>query len=345
LKKTFGVVFTFILAAAFLFFALRGTDLQDLAGIISNASLPFMFLFITFFLSAHVVRALRWRYIVASQKEDVSFLHALGGVLIGYGVNCVVPRLGEVYRSFFIGHWEKLSRSAMLGTVVVERIIDIVSLALSILISVLIFPGNLFEEVTWLKPTLNITAALMVGVIILMILIVKFKEKFYGYIVKFIEIFTHKYAEKIGGIFKTFAEGFGALQGRKNYFMTFFWTVVIMLLYGFNAYVGFYMLRINEVYGVTLSMGWILMTISAFGVIIPTPGGTGSYHLLVIFVMTALFGIARDLSVAYAVLTHFISYSLFIILMFVIYGVINYVHGKKGLPKENFFSVLKRRVE
>ncbi len=304
-----------------------------------------MILFITFFLSAHVVRALRWRYIVASQKENVSFLHALGGVLIGYGVNCVVPRLGEVYRSFFIGHWEKLSRSSMLGTVIVERIIDIVSLALSVLISVLIFPGDLYKEIEWLKPTLYFTALLMVGVIVTMFLIVKFKESFYGYIVRFIGKFTKKYAEKIGETFKTFADGFGALRGRRNYFMTFFWTVVIMLLYGFNAYVGFYMLRINEVYDVTLSMGWILMTISAFGVIIPTPGGTGSYHLLVIFVMTALFGFAHDLSVGYAVLTHFISYSLFIILMFVIYGVINYVHGKKGLPKENFFTVLKRRVE
>ena len=51
--------------------------------------------------------------------------------MVGYGVNCVTPKLGEVTRAVLLGKWEKLSRSSMFGTVILERVIDLISLGLS----------------------------------------------------------------------------------------------------------------------------------------------------------------------------------------------------------------------
>lgn len=66
-------------------------------------------------------------------------------------------------------------------------------------------------------------------------------------------------------------------------------------------------------------MGWVLMSISSIGVIIPTPGSTGSYHTLAKSTLVLLYGFGETVSAAYAFLTHIISYILFILTSVIIY--------------------------
>jgi len=342
-NKIFGYLLPLIFTFIFLYLAFHNVNFADLIEKLSAVSLKWMLVFISFFLLSHLARAIRWKYIINSVKPDVSLLNSFGAVMIGYGINCAIPRLGEVYRSMFLGKWENISRSSLLGTVVVERVIDILSLAFAVLISVVIFPGNLYSKVDWLKPTVYAIFIVMSLAIVVLILTVRFKEKFYEIIIKIVSKFSPKIAKKLAGIFDTFAVGFASLKGKKNIFMTFFYTVVIMFIYGFNAYIGFYMLGMENILPVSVSMGWIVMTISAFGIVIPTPGGTGTYHFIAIAVLTGIFGFGEDISAAYAFLTHIIAYILFIVMMFVSFYVINNIRSKKGFPKETFLSVFKDR--
>lgn len=72
-----------------------------------------------------VVRAVRWRRLLAPIR-DVSFGATFGYLLIGYLANNVLPaRLGELVRCHYLGDREGLSRATALGTVVVERVVDI----------------------------------------------------------------------------------------------------------------------------------------------------------------------------------------------------------------------------
>ncbi len=316
---------------------------MDLLDKLSGVSIKWMLVFISFFLLSHLARAIRWKYIINSVKPDVSLLNSFGAVMIGYGINCAVPRLGEVYRSMFLGKWEDISRSSLLGTVVVERVIDILALAFSVLIAVLIFPGDLYSKIAWLKPTVYAIFIIMSFAIIVLILTVRFKEKFYNIILNFVGKFSPSMAKKMAGIFATFATGFASLKGTKNILMTIFYTFVIMFIYGYNAYIGFYMLGMENILPVSVSMGWIVMTISAFGIVIPTPGGTGTYHFIAIAVLTGIFGFGEDISAAYAFLTHIIAYILFIVIMFISFYVVNNIRSRKGFPKETFLSVFKNR--
>ncbi len=76
-----------------------------------------------------VVRAVRWRRLLAPIR-DVSFGATLGYLLIGYLANNVLPaRLGELVRCHYLGDREGLSRATALGTVVVERVVDIAVVA------------------------------------------------------------------------------------------------------------------------------------------------------------------------------------------------------------------------
>ena len=70
---------------------------------------------------------------------------------------------------------------------------------------------------------------------------------------------------------------------------------------------------------VTFQMGWVLMSIAAIGVVIPTPGATGSYHTLAKTTLVLLFGFGETIGAAYAFLTHILSYFIFIFTALIIY--------------------------
>ena len=87
------------------------------------------------------------------------------------------------------------------------------------------------------------------------------------------------------------------------------------------------MLDMQSMYNVTFAMGWILMSISAIGVVIPTPGATGSYHALAMSTLVLLFGFGENISAAFAFLTHIISYFLFIIVALIMYFALDNKHS------------------
>ncbi len=84
------------------------------------------------------VRAARWRVLLAPIKT-VAYFAVLGYLLIGYLANNVLPaRLGELVRCHYVGNREGMSRATAVGTVVVERVIDTVSVVAIALVSILV---------------------------------------------------------------------------------------------------------------------------------------------------------------------------------------------------------------
>ena len=340
-KQYAGYAFSIILSAAFLYLAFHNIELSKSLELVSNASIFWMFIFILVFIAAPVVRAYRWKYMINSIKPNASVFNLFGAIMIGYGINCVIPRLGEIYRALFLGRWEKLSRTSMFGTVIVERVLDVLALWFSVLISVTIYTGDLYKDIPWLESAIMLGFAALFIVIAFIVLLVWQKEKFYRITLKIVSKISHRAADKLSYIFNMLIDGFASIKGFKNYSFTILLTIIVMLVYGLNSYVGFFMLHMNDIQSVSFGMAWIVMTIAAFGIVIPTPGGTGSYHFIVISVLTQLFFFNEEIASAYAILTHFISYFVFILsTVFFIYF-INNRHVSEGNKKETLFSVLR----
>ena len=217
IKKILSYVLPLILMLVFLFIAFDNIDLAEVWSILKEISLFWLFIYILVWLLSHLARAYRWKVIIQSVKKDTSLLNLFGATMVGYGVNCVVPRLGELYRGLFLGKWEEISRSSMVGTIVLERVIDIVILGFSVLISVIIYRGDLYSDITWLKSTLYIGFAMIIIMIIFLYLLVRFKEKFYNAILKLIGKASVKLADGLGRIFHLLTDGFSSIKGRKNY--------------------------------------------------------------------------------------------------------------------------------
>ncbi len=338
LKGILKYTLSLILAVVFLYLAFHDVNFSDVLKIVSNASLLWIFVFIVILMFAHYIRAIRWKIILSSVKSDTSVKNLFGAIMVGYGINCVVPRLGEVSRAVLVGKWENLSRSSMFGTVILERVIDIMFLGFSVLIALLFYSTRIMTSFPWLKDTLYITFFFIIVVFLFFYLVIKYKEKFYSVVVKFLGRFSEKFAHKVAYIFQMLGDGFGSLKGTKNYISTFTLSALIMILYALNSYVGFFMVGMQNIQPVSFQMAWVFMSISAIGVVIPTPGGTGSYHALAKSTLVLLFGFGEVVSLAYAFLTHIVTYFLYIFSGLIVFFIINKQH-------DNLLKVVETEIE
>lgn len=329
--------FSVILAVVFLYFAFYNVNFSDVISIVSDANLMWVVIFIIVAFLGHYFRALRWKFILNSVKSNTSMKNLFGALMVGYGVNCVTPKLGEVTRAVLIGRWEGLSRSSMFGTVILERIIDIISLGLSVVAAIFLTTESLSDKFPWLITSLYIMAGVIIISIIFLSLILELKDKFSNFIVKILGKFSAKLAERTAYIFTMLAEGFSSLKGAKNYFGTIVLTIIIMILYAFGSYAGLRMLDLQNIQPVNLAMGWVIMSVSAIGVIIPTPGSTGSYHTLAKSTLVLIYGFSETIGAAYAFLTHIISYVLFIITALLMFFILN-------KQKENIFKIVETEI-
>lgn len=338
LKHNFKYALSFILSGIFLYIAFYGVDFEKVINYVSDASVFWVIVFIVVFYFSHYLRAIRWKVILSSVKPDTSIINLFGSLMVGYGVNCVLPRLGEVSRAVLIGKWEKLSRSSMFGTVIIERVIDIIFLGLSVIVAVIIWSESIYDKFPWLKAALYITFILLVVFFVAIFLMVRYKEKFFKIIVNVLNKFSPRLANKSAYIFDMLLKGFTSLKGTKNYIITILLSALIMAVYALNAYIGFFMIGMQHIHPVNYAMGWVLMSISAIGVVIPTPGATGSYHALTKAALVLLFGFGGSISFAYAFLTHIISYILFILSGLFFFFILNRQH-------DNLIKIVETEME
>ncbi|MDP3832240.1 MAG: lysylphosphatidylglycerol synthase transmembrane domain-containing protein [Ignavibacteriaceae bacterium] len=309
IKEIISFVVSIFLAVVFLWFAFRGVNTDEVLSALSHISLFWIIVFITLTLFAHFLRALRWRIILTSVKKDISVNHLFGSLLIGYGVNNAIPRLGEVSKAVSVGQIEGISRSSIFGTIIVERVIDIVFFGASVIISGLIYSGNLYDEFSWLEPTIYFGLFAILTIIFTLFLTIKFREKFYTGIVLASGLISERWAKKLAEIFDKLITGFSSLKGTKNTILVLFISVLIMLTYAVTSYTGFYILGMESNSKNLISTAWIVMSISAIGIMIPTPGGIGSYHTITKSILVNLFAFGEGISIAYAALTHALSYA------------------------------------
>jgi hypothetical protein len=111
-----------------IYLVLRGVDLGQTARLLGGAQPLWLVLAIAAGIADLFFRALRWRCLIAP-IHSVSLRRLSGYMMVGYLANNVLPaRLGELVRSHYLGDREGISRSATLGTVLVERVVDTVVL-------------------------------------------------------------------------------------------------------------------------------------------------------------------------------------------------------------------------
>ena len=112
------------IGAFFLWLTLRQVSWEQVSNILSQADLGWLLAAIGFYAINMVVRILRWRRLLWNVKI-LSFGSVAIALLVGYAVNNILPaRLGELFRANFVRQNHRVPRSAVIGSIVVERVLD-----------------------------------------------------------------------------------------------------------------------------------------------------------------------------------------------------------------------------
>jgi len=308
MKTALKYLFSVLVTLFFLYFAFRGADLGNLLQILSGANYWWVLASIPPLFISHLFRAWRWDYLLRPVKPKMHFRNLFSAMIVGYMLNNVLPRAGEIARPYAIGKLEGVSRSAAFGTVFMERIFDVLSFMVVIALIPVVYSGPLTQMLPWLWETSiwisAITIVILAGLIFLMIrrdVVVAIAGFFSRFLPK-------KYAEFVSKIMHSFLDGFLFLKDTKSYAMIIFLSAMVWIFYIIMMYLPFLAFGLTRDHGLDWNAALVIQAISSIGFMMPTPGATGSYHYFVIESMTKLYGIDTDLARSYATVTHAVGF-------------------------------------
>lgn len=229
-------------------------------------------------LLSHFVRAIRWRLLIEPLGYRPARANALFAVLIGYLTNQAVPRLGELLKCTVLAKYEKIPADKLIGTIILERMIDAVTLLIIFTITLVIQPSIYRELVeTFFTSTesgeTEKIPGYILGLIVLGILVLGIAIWMYIKKKNFKDL-----ASLCIRIWKSVWQGVGSIRHLQKRWEFIFYTVMLWLLYFSGGYIGFYALQETEHYGV--KEAFAILSAGSVGMI-ATPGGIGAYALLV----------------------------------------------------------------
>lgn len=305
IKSLLRGMFSIGLMVLFVWLAFRGKNLGELWNALTNISWLW---FVGLFLggtASHLLRAWRWKYLVHPIKNDVSIRNSFSALMIGYMINGIFPRLGEFVRSYAIKKLEGISASSALGTVVLERILDIITFAM-IVSAVMFFYAEKFT--TWFPALAEYSWLISIGAVVMFfafILLFLKAEILFSFLRKFLRFLPHSIQTKVDDIFGSFISGFQAAKVPGNYFMIALTSIIIWLSYIVLLYLPFFAFGMDEL---TFGSATVLQVASGLAFAVPTPNGIGSYHTFMTFALSELYGIDSTLALSYAVYTHAVGF-------------------------------------
>lgn len=235
---------------------------------------------------SHLFRALRWKLLLAPLHLRPSTFNITGAVLIGYLVNLLLPRMGEVARCTVLARYEKEPADKIIGTIVAERSFDLVCL---ILVSMLAFAiqvdvvrgyvGALLAKLSEKSGALLGALGILAGLVILLVFIYRKGKN-----------------SKIGGFIAGIGSGISAIWKMQRRGLFLLYTLLIWTCYLGLIYIGF--LSMDATMVLDLKAALSVLVFGSLGMIV-TPGGLGAYPIAVQEVLTQLYAVAPAMGLAF----------------------------------------------
>ena len=301
MKKRLGNILKFVvflgIGIFFIYWFLLKLDAEEKAAIwqsFLSARWGWVWGVMAISLMSHFVRALRWRLLFKPLKHSPTVNNTFGAVMVTYLANLAVPRLGEVMRCAMLRTSEKIPMEKSLGTVVTERIIDMLMFVVIVLLGFLLMFSSvkdfiydsLSQKFSSLPTLAGIAAA---GVILLAILFVVYKL-FHDKLMKF--SLYRKGVEMLQGC----VDGVKSILhlGPKSTLLFLLYSLIIYFLYIAGGWVILNAFADTEQLG--FQTAFVIYLFGSVGMMI-SQGGLGAYPVLV-WQALALYGIGESTGLA-----------------------------------------------
>jgi uncharacterized protein (TIRG00374 family) len=330
-KKILSVlkyVFFLGLGIFLLWLTLRKSDWNAIISDLSGARYIFLIPATFTLLVSHFIRALRWKILMRPLGYTPSTTNTFLAVMVGYWANLAVPRLGEVLKCTILARYEKVPADKLVGTIVAERAIDVCTLAVVLLITIFSqydiigsFASKTFRNFFTSKT--GDVSMLKTGTVLLVI--IAFIVLFFWLLKKLSHL---PFVAKTKNVFRGIWQGLISIRYIENKGLFIFYSAAIWAMYLCSTYMGFFAMQDMAQYGIRGALS--ALTFGSFGMIIPSPGGIGSFQYAIQQVMT-LYGVTPEKGLSLGMLIWFAQTGIIILfgtISFLLLPVIN----KKRVP-------------
>ncbi len=289
---------SFAIAAVLLWFALRNADFAAVGTALKQANWWWMPPAVAATYASHWLRAERWCLMMDNlpgQSRRTSRVVAFLSLMVGYMANYAGPRVGELIRTGNVAAHEKIPFSTLLGTVVVERVLDVVMLGSGLLLLPLIYGNELPALIDALgRPLGSVSTAtwlVFAGVALVGS----------GLVFWLLVLRRSSGESRLGRLVHTFRAGLLSVLRTGRTGTLIVQSVAMWACYVFMAWVPFAMLHMTDFSAID-ALG--IMLIGSIGVVIPAPGGIGTYHFITVQALGLLYLVPETDAATYALLTH-----------------------------------------
>ncbi len=313
-----------------LWLTLRKSNWEEIKNDIITANFIYIIPATIMLLVSHLSRAVRWKILMEPMGYKPSLINTFLAVMIGYWANLAVPRLGEVLKCTILGRYEKVPADKLVGTIVAERAFDVASLIVVLSLTIGIQYDLIGEYANNMLGSIfhNKAGNVSYRKIILTLGIIAFVLFIIGLLLK--RLAHISFVHKTKGFIKGILQGLTSVKNIKNKGWFFFHTVLIWVLYLLSTYMGFLAMQDMSQYGIKVAFS--ALSFGSLGMIVPSPGGIGSYQYAVQQVLL-LYGISAEKGLSLGMLIWFAQTGIVIIfgtLSFIILPVINRIKNEKS---------------
>jgi uncharacterized protein (TIRG00374 family) len=326
--KTLKFLAFFTLGAFIFWLIYKDQDIDRIKSVLKN-DVKYFWVIISLLLGllSHVSRTLRWGLMIEPISHKPRFINTFLAVMVGYLMNMVIPRMGEISRCGVLSRYEKISFTKLIGTVVAERLVDMISLL--ILLVIVIF-SQFGEMLGFLKRNPEIqekmgaassSPYLFIGLIILAILFFVFRKAF-----KHTSVF-----KKIVEILKNFKEGFISIRSIKRKGWFYFHSIFIWAMYYLMMYVIFFSFDFTSDLGPIAGLTTFVM--ASFGMVAPVQGGIGAWHFMAKEALS-LYGVANENGIIFAFVAHGSMTAMIIIIGIISMLILPFINKRNDLVED-----------
>lgn len=282
-RKVLQYVISLAIASALLLYLFQGFNFTIITEVFKKADYKWVMLSGALVITSHVMRAYRWKILLKPLGHSPSLYTSFLAVMSGYLINLVIPRGGEVARSGLLQKMDGTPATKAFGTIVLERIIDVLILGTLIIILLAvevdqitqILTNSISSKLSGLQSKLYLIALGGGGILVIAILLFwRFKKKIQQ---------SFLYAKGLE-IAKKVLEGVSSILKVKNQGAFWFHTISIWTMYYLMAYVLFQCFPITS--DLSPWVGFSVLVVGGLGMAAPVQGGIGTYHILITAVLT-----------------------------------------------------------
>lgn len=249
-------------------------------------------------------------------------LNVFLSVMVGYLMNLIIPRMGEISRCGVLARYEKMSFTKLLGTVVTERITDVIML---LILTIIVVVSQFGKIIQFLQNNPDILAkadhilfspTLIIVVVAIVVFVVIFRKN----------ILKSAFFEKLKKFITNFAEGLKSINKMKNKGWFIFHSVFIWLMYYLMLYVVFFSFSFTS--HLLPIAGLTTFVLGSYGMVAPVQGGIGAWHFMVTQSLM-VYGVAKSNGLIFAFLAFTSMTALMVVMGLISLMVLPFVNKRK----------------